>query len=447
MNRRSFLGFAALPLAPTLAAAASPGSGLRGALDAGALGVRTGSQDLQTAALQKAIDAAAGQNQPLFLPPGHYHTSELSLPSNASLIGVAGSTHLVLTGAGPLLTSKGTRNVSLEGLVVDGSTGSVPGAFGGLVHMSGVSMLRISRCEIIESGKSGLALTACAGWITDNVISGAQDYAVYCLDAAGLSIQNNDVRDCADGGILVHRTQVGEDGTIVSGNQVRRIGARSGGTGPWGNGINVYQGGSVMVANNRISDCAFSAIRSNGGSNLQIIGNNCLRSGETALYSEFVFQGAVIANNVVDGAAHGISIANSNEGGRMAVCSGNLVRNIYTKGPYEVQEPGFGAGIWAEAETAVTGNVIENAPLFGIALGWGPYLRNVTATGNVINKAGVGIAVTVVEGAGKAVIANNIITEALRGAVVGFRWSERVTEDLTITGAEAWPHLSVSGNL
>ena len=37
-------------------------------------------------------------------------------------------------------------------------------------------------------------------------------------------------------------------------------------------------------------------------------------------------------------------------------------------------------------------------------IGWGAYLRNVVATGNVIRKAGTGIAVTVVEGAGSAVI-------------------------------------------
>ena len=160
-----------------------------------------------------------------------------------------------------------------------------------------------------------------------------------------------------------------------------------------------------------MSDCAFSAIRANSASNLQIAGNTCSRSGETALYAEFAFEGAVINGNIVDGAANGISIVNFDKGGRMAVCSGNIVRNLSTEGPYPADAPGFGVGITVEADTAVTGNVVENAPLYGMKIGWGPYMRNVVATGNVIRKAGTGIAVTVVEGAGSAVISDNVISE------------------------------------
>ena len=53
-----------------------------------------------------------------------------------------------------------------------------------------------------------------------------------------------------------------------------------------------------------------------------------------------------------------------------------------------------------EADTAVTGNVIENAPTAGIYLGWGRYQRDVSATGNIVRGAGVGIAVSVAAGAG-----------------------------------------------
>ena len=166
-----------------------------------------------------------------------------------------------------------------------------------------------------------------------------------------------------------------------------------------------------MVSGNVVSDCAFSAIRANSGSDIQISGNTCSRSGETAIYAEFAFEGAVINGNIVDGAANGISIVNFDKGGRMAVCSGNIVRNLSTKGPYPANAPGFGVGITVEADTAVNGNVVENAPLYGLKIGWGPYMRNVVATGNVIRKAGTGIAVTVVEGAGSAVISDNVISE------------------------------------
>ena len=48
----------------------------------------------------------------------------------------------------------------------------------------------------------------------------------------------------------------------------------------------------------------------------------------------------------------------------------------------------------------MTGNVIENAPSFGIIAGWGKYLRDVAITGNVIRNAFVGIGVSVTLGRG-----------------------------------------------
>jgi uncharacterized secreted repeat protein (TIGR03808 family) len=203
----------------------------------------------------------------------------------------------------------------------------------------------------------------------------------------------------------------------------------------------------VIVRGNRITDCAFSAIRSNSGSRLVVSGNSCLRSGETAIYSEFAFQGAVIADNLVDGGTMGISIANFLDGGRLATCSGNIVRNIVNEGPYPAEVQGFGIGIAVEADTAVTGNVIENVARIGLHMGWGRYLRDVNATANVIRDCPTGIAVTVVEEAGPALVANNIISGAGAGAIVGYRWTEAVTGDLTAPGTDIPAHLRLSGNL
>ena len=79
-------------------------------------------------------------------------------------------------------------------------------------------------------------------------------------------------------------------------------------------------------------------------------------------------------------------------------------------------------------------------------IGWGPYLRNVVATGNVIRKAGTGIVVSVVEGAGTAVISDNVIDGSLKGAVVGQRWADPVTGDLAVEGSDGYPHLTVERN-
>ena len=126
------------------------------------------------------------------------------------------------------------------------------------------------------------------------------------------------------------------------------------------------------------------------------------RSGEVGIYSEFSFEGAMIAINIVDGAATGICVVNFNDGGRVAVVNGNIVRNLTGVGPYPPDPPGFGVGIAIEADTSATGNVIDGAPRFGMLLGWGPFLRDVAATGNVIRRAPVGVAVSVVEGTGSA---------------------------------------------
>ena len=65
----------------------------------------------------------------------------------------------------------------------------------------------------------------------------------------------------------------------------------------------------------------------------------------------------MISGNIVDGAARGISIANLDHGGRLSVCSNNLVRNIHENVPYDKEQHIFGIGILVEADIAVTGNV------------------------------------------------------------------------------------------
>ena len=77
-----------------------------------------------------------------------------------------------------------------------------------------------------------------------------------------------------------------------------------------------------------------------------------------ALYAEFGFEGAVIANNIVDGAAVGVSVTNFDKGGRLAVVQGNLIRNLLRQQP-PGSDPNDTLGIGVEADTVVTGNVIE----------------------------------------------------------------------------------------
>jgi uncharacterized secreted repeat protein (TIGR03808 family) len=94
----------------------------------------------------------------------------------------------------------------------------------------------------------------------------------------------------------------------------------------------------------------------------------------------------------------------------------------------------------------VSGNAVESAPNVGIAAGWGPYLRDVSISANVIRGADYGITVSVAPGAGTAVIADNLISGARRGAIVGMEWKNPVTGDLAKDGAARYAQLSIGGN-
>ncbi|MBZ0161400.1 MAG: TIGR03808 family TAT-translocated repetitive protein, partial [Notoacmeibacter sp.] len=299
LDRRRFLaGF--LPAAAALAvpAAAKPlfeNASMRGSIDAAEFGIRPGALDDQSRIFARMLEDAHQRNTAVFMPPGHYTISNINLPKTVRLTGVPGATRIVYTGNGHLFGAEETEILDLRGIVIDGQNRWLSDATQALIDARRVSRLVIDDCEIVGSGKSAITLEKCGGRIERTTISGAQDYAIYAVESAGLAISANTVQDCGNGGILVHRWQQADDGTIVSGNRLARIGARRGGTGQYGNGINVFRANGVTITGNTISDCAFSAIRSNSGSNLIVSNNSCLRSGETALYSEFEFEGAIVS--------------------------------------------------------------------------------------------------------------------------------------------------------
>jgi uncharacterized secreted repeat protein (TIGR03808 family) len=406
-------------------------------------GIVPGGGDLdQTATLQVAADAAAESGTPLFLPAGVYSANRLDLKSGTHIHGVPGRTVLRYRGGGALLSLKGASNVRLAGLVLEDG-GNALDADGALLDAHDVKQLEIADCRVIGSSENGIALRRTSGRVRDCEFGNIRKGALFSEDATGLQIAYNHVHDCGDNGIQVWRSETGEDGTIVTGNRVERIEAKSGGSGQNGNGISVFRAGSVQVSGNRISDCAFTAIRANSASNCQMIGNSCERLGEVALYAEFAFEGAVIANNLVDRAAMGVSVTNFSDGGRLAVIQGNLLRNLFLR--KDVDSRGIGIGV--EADSAVSGNVIEGVQAYGILIGWGPYMRDVSVADNVIRNAHIGIAVTVDPAAGTALITDNLITGAKDGAIRALSGYEPMGPDLARESAEAYRNLTVYANV
>ncbi|HKS17910.1 MAG TPA: TIGR03808 family TAT-translocated repetitive protein [Bradyrhizobium sp.] len=450
VNRRRLMGASAASVAGALAMSpdAARAAPLASALgrDATQYGVRPGSPDDQTKKLQRAIDETARAQVPLALPPGVYRTGMLRLQNGSQLVGVRGATKLVLTGGASMLLGEGASHIGLTGLTLDGGGMALPERRG-LVHCLDGRDLRIADCEIAASGGNGIWLEQVSGDVSGNSFTKIATTAVVSFDALGLIVSRNTILGTNDNGIEILRTAIGDDGTQVLDNRIEDIKAGPGGSGQYGNAINAFRAGNVIVRGNRIKNCDYSAVRGNSASNIQIIGNSVSNVREVALYSEFSFEGAVIANNTVDGAALGISVCNFNEGGRIAVVQGNIIRNLIPKRPIgTAPDDDAGIGIYVEADSSVTGNVVENAPSFGIIAGWGKYLRDVAISGNVIRNAFIGIGVSVVPGAGTALVNNNMISETPRGAVVGLDHARPITTDLAAEGAQRFAQVVVGAN-
>ncbi|OAF07047.1 nitrous oxidase accessory protein [Bradyrhizobium centrolobii] len=450
LNRRHLIGASATGIAgalamPADAARAAPLTSLLGR-DATQYGVRPGSSEDQTRALQRGIDEAARVQMPLALPPGVYRTGLLRLQNGSQLIGVRGATKLLFTGGASAIQSDGCDAIALTGITFDGANIPLP-TRRGLLHVLGGRDVRITDCEITGSGGSGIWLEQVSGDVSGNIFTNLAVSAVVSFDAKGLSVSRNTIVGTKDNGIEILRTAIGDDGTLVADNRIEDIKAGPGGSGQYGNAINAFRAGNVIVRGNHIKNCDYSAVRGNSASNIHITDNSVSDVREVALYSEFSFEAAVFANNTVDGAAVGVSVCNFNEGGRIAVVQGNIIRNLIPKRPIgTAPDDDAGVGIYIEADSSVTGNVIENAPSYGIVAGWGKYLRDVVISGNVIRKALAGVGVSVVPGAGSALVNNNMISETPRGAVVGLDHARVVTSDLSADGAQRFAQVVLGAN-
>ncbi|MDB5626921.1 MAG: hypothetical protein JWR73_2723 [Tardiphaga sp.] len=451
IDRRRMIGAATLA-AGAMAVASEPARAatLTSTLgrDATQYGVRPGSAEDQTRNLQRAIDDAARAGMPLALPPGVYRSGALKLPSGAQLVGARGATTLLFNRSGPsLLSSEGANAIGLTGLTLDGDNATLPER-GALVHCRDGRDLRITDCIVTNSGGSGILVERIAGAINGNTLTNTKITAIASFDATGLVLSQNTIVGASHNGIEILRTTIGDDGTLVIDNRVEDIKAGPGGSGQYGNAINAFRAGNVIVRGNRIRNCDYSAVRGNSASNIHITGNSVSGVREVALYSEFAFEGAVIANNIVDGAAVGVSVCNFNEGGRLSVVQGNIIRNLIPKRPIgTAPDDDAGIGIYVEADTSVTGNVIENAPAFGIMAGWGKYLRDVAISGNVIRNAFIGIGVSIVPGAGTALLNANMISGSKRGAVVGLDHAKAMTPDIAADGAARYQQIALSANV
>lgn len=396
--------------------------------------------------LQAAVEKAIQGDGVLRLPAGSFKMRGLRIEKPVRIEGVPGLTRILCEAGGANVVIVDAAGVSLSGLtfVGDPAPNSSENAGAAMIMARGCGNLVIENCAFQDSGVTALSLEKCSGRVSNNSFARIGETAIFALDSEGLAIAGNVLDDIGNNGILVWRSAIGEDGTLVNGNRIKGVAAKQGGTGQNGNGINVFRAGNVQVANNRVSDCAFSGVRNNSGSNCQIIGNSISRTGEVAIYCEFNFQGAVVSNNLLEDVAFGISITNYNEGGRLAVVSNNVIRKVTGGGSLPDTR---GTAIGVEADTLVIGNVVEEARDNGISLGWMKYSRNLAAQNNIIHNCGRGIGFSVSDGAGAVMISGNRIAGSLGAAIQGMDGRTAVTGDLGQPGAVAPAGHTISGNL
>jgi uncharacterized secreted repeat protein (TIGR03808 family) len=454
VDRRSVLG-AGTGLTAFVAATASASAGPRldqvAANQAPTSKSRSAGQVLsnspsdQTDVLQSVINEAARRGTPLSLPAGRIRVRTITLPSNLKLIGAHGLTVIEFISKAAIVSASNAVNVLIQDVSFDGAMlGDDLDEDAAVLRFSDCVGLVLSRVTISRSTSNGLTLERCSGRVSDCAVSLCALAGIRSIDGAGIDITHNHVSDCFNNGIQVWRSAVGEDGTTITGNRIQRVQFKAGGTGENGNGVSVFRAGSVLVSNNRITDCAYTAVRGNAASNIQIIGNSCARLGEVAIFVEFGFEGAVVANNLVDGAATGISITNFNEGGRLAVVQGNLVRNLVRR-EFEPEDK-CGDGITVEADSIISANVIEGAATSGIKIGWGPYMRNCIVSQNLIRNARSGILITRDPTAGSCLVTANMISGAKDGAIRAMDHGTLFGPDLAVEPSTS-VRVVVAGNM
>ena len=442
LSRRAVLGGLAsglaLPFVITSARAAQP-------IDAvGDFGLDPNDQSDQSRKLQAAFDAAAGDGRLLLLPGGHagFSVSKLTIPSGLHVIGL--QTILTTPGDARLAVISGAFAATIEGIVFQANAPDTAAGVNGLIEIENSSGITFQRCSFLNAAGNGVAANNSAVTIEDCEFEGATAAAIHSQNGLGFIIRGNRINGADNAGIRIWRDSAGPDGAIITGNQIRKIDFKDGGNGQNGNGVSINNADEVIVSDNPISDCAFSAVRINTGKNCQIRGNVCLGSGETGIYSEFAFSGSVIANNTVDGAATGIAITNMDQGGHLATCTGNIVRNI---APHSANNPDAQpVGIYAEADVVIANNTVDTVPGAGIVAGFGPYVRNVVVSNNLVTNAMIGIGVSVVQEQkpGAVRVTDNLISGSQQG-IIAMEWDKVVSTDL-VKDATRYPNISVSDN-
>jgi putative cofactor-binding repeat protein len=208
-------------------------------------------------------------------------------------------------------------------------------------------------------------------------------------------------------------------------------------TGVPGKSILRYRDGGAVIGIEQAEDIRLDGLVLDGGGKdmglngallvatmakrLQLANCRFLRSGSGGILVSRC-EDVVVTNNIVDKVATGIAVTNGAQGGGPAIIQGNLVRNLF----FRKVALAHGNGITIDADAVVKGNIVENAPGFGILVG---SAGDVSVSHNRIRNTHIGIGIPA-DIAEAALLAGNMISNTQNGAIRAMRGPAPIGPDL-----------------
>ena len=244
--------------------------------DYGAVG--DGSED-DTVAIQQALDDEVGGA--VYLPPGDYSITGLTLPTDTMLFGAGWNSRLVLSDTPdfyPLHIPAGAHDIRLWDFAVDGNKDGIAAAHstwnpdtlnGGPAciliadgYTSTCRRIFIDRLRVFDSFRLGLVLQSTEdAAIRDCLVQEHnRDGITLYYDTKNVALRGNHISGCADDHIGINsenETPYGHlcEGIVVTDNTISGPSPRN-----KGRGMTIRGGKDIVIANNVIRDVSQSAI-------------------------------------------------------------------------------------------------------------------------------------------------------------------------------------------
>jgi hypothetical protein len=296
--------------------------------DYGAIG--DGSTD-DNSAIQSALTAGAGGA--VFLPPGRYSVTGLTIPSDTELFGAGWTSQLLVrssAGIYPLYAAPGKHDIHLHDFSIDGNKANITGnsndppdpltpfpvcAFiAAGTKTSPCLRVHVDRLRVFNQKRLGIVFqNVQAGAVRDCLVEdNERDGITVYFDSKNLVIRGNSVARCGDDYIGINS----EDGPTAGGNLCENIVvAENTLTGPGSNsgrgrGMTVRGGKSINVVGNVIADVSQSGIK--------------LQDYLTTTLTD-----VIVADNVIE---HTGYLGSSDGDGVIVDCSGSNIRRVVVEG-------------------------------------------------------------------------------------------------------------------